>query len=65
MIDSPTWRMADRLAQGCLAERILSHRSDGLSFNAISARLYADHGIEVTGTTIGVWLAQLTEEKAA
>ena len=65
MIDSPTYRMADRLARGHLADRILSLRSEGLSWAAITSRLYADHGIEISAVTAADWHDQLAEEKAA
>lgn len=56
MIDSTTWRMADRLAHGRLEAIIASHRANGLSADAISRRLHADHGIDVAGRTIARWI---------
>ena len=57
MIDTATWRMADRLAHGRLAAIIANQRAAGLSPDAISRRLHADFGIDVTGRTISRWLA--------
>lgn len=57
MIDTATWRMADRLAHGRLEAIIATHRANGLSADAISRRLHADHGIDVTGRTIARWIA--------
>jgi DNA-binding transcriptional MerR regulator len=56
--------MTDRLAGGNLEERIRTLRNEGLSFDAIAARLYAEHQIEVTGTTIRSWAKQLGIEPA-
>jgi intein-encoded DNA endonuclease-like protein len=56
---SPLFRMADRLAGGQLEEALLSMRSAGLSYDEISRRLFADHGIEVTRQTIANWLTSL------
>jgi len=65
VIETPTYRMADRLAQGTLAEQMLALRAAGLSYHQISRRLFADHGIEVTAPTVTIWLAQLEQEAAA
>lgn len=52
---SPHFRMADRLADGKLAEIIARGRAEGLSFDDIARRLYADFGIEVTRQTVANW----------
>lgn len=65
MIDSPTYRMADRLARGHLADEIVTLRRDGVSWAGIASRLYADHGIEVSAVTLADWHDRLTEEQAA
>lgn len=65
VIETPTYRMADRLAQGQLAGHLLALRSAGFSHNRIAAQLLADHGIEITGTTVAVWLTQIEQETAA
>lgn len=55
---TPQYRMADRLTGGILAETLIRYRSEGLSFDAIAARLWADHGIEVSGSTVRNWAIQ-------
>lgn len=62
MIDTATFRMADRLAGGNLADMIRAMREDDLSPDQIAARLYADHRIEVTGRTIARWLPSLVTD---
>lgn len=52
---SPQFRMADRLAGGRLIEIIATSRADGLSFDDISRRLFAEFGIEVTRQTLANW----------
>lgn len=47
--------MADRLAGGSLPAKIRALRDDGLSWEAVAGRLYADHGIEVTAQTLRTW----------
>lgn len=59
MIDTATFRMADRLAGGTLADTIRTLTAEGMSADAISRRLYADHGIDVSGRTIDRWLPVL------
>jgi len=54
-VDSPQFRMADRLAGGKLAETILTLRDEGRSFEEISRRLYGDFGIEASRQTIVRW----------
>lgn len=61
MIETATFRMADRLAGGNLAETIRDLRSEGLSADDISRRLFAELGVEVTGRTIGRWLPTIME----
>lgn len=59
MINTATFRMADRLAGGELAETIRRYRDKGLSPDQISVRLFADHRVEVTGRTVARWLPLL------
>lgn len=47
--------MADRLADGQLADIIAEGRASGLSYDEIGRRLYADFGIEVTRQTLANW----------
>ena len=56
MTASSTWRMADRLCDGRLADIIRDHLADGLSADAIASRLFADCGVEVTGRTVRRWI---------
>ncbi len=53
---SANWRMADRLCDGRLLDIIRDHTTDGLSPDAIASRLFADHGVEVTGRTVRRWI---------
>lgn len=55
-------RMADRLADGKLAEAIGAMKAEGLSYDAIARRLYADHGIEVGARTLAAWARSLGVE---
>lgn len=61
---SAAYRMADRLADGRLAEIIAEQRAAGTSFEAIARQLHADHGIEVSGTTVANWSRALDLEPA-
>ncbi len=58
-IDSPHWRMADRLAGGTLDSILSDYRDRGLSARQVCNRLYAEHGIEVTHPTAAKWLANI------
>ena len=51
--------MADRLAGGNLADTIRTLTDEGLSPDGISRRLFADHGIDVSGRTVARWLPVL------
>lgn len=55
---SPTWRMADLLLGGRLAERISALRAEGNSFEEV-ARLLANEGVRVTSKTVSSWARQL------
>lgn len=59
-IDTPHFRMADRLADGKLDDIIADYAARGLSPRQVCNRLYADHGIEVTHPTAAKWMAALT-----
>lgn len=56
-LDSPHWRMADRLADGKLDTVLADYKARGLSPRQVCNRLYAEHGIEVTHPTAAKWLA--------
>ncbi len=64
MPNTATWRMADRLTGGTLADTIRGYRSQGLSPDQIASRLYAEHGVEVTGRTLRRWLPELADTEA-
>ncbi len=63
MPNTATWRMADRLTGGTLAATIRGYRSEGLTPDQIAARLYADHGVEVTGRTLRRWFTDLFDSE--
>lgn len=63
--NSASYRMADRLTDGKLAELLRVYRGAGDSFQTIARRLFADHGIEVTDQTINNWLVVLDGETVA
>jgi hypothetical protein len=56
---SPNYRMANRLSGGELDHILTTCRDEGLSYNAISAQLFARFGIEVSAPTVGQWLHSL------
>jgi hypothetical protein len=58
-LNSKSYRMADRLTDGRLAEIVARERDSGRSFDAIVRHLYADFGIEVTRQTLSDWAGQL------
>ncbi len=58
-VDSSQFRMADRMAGGKLADIIGALRADGRSYEDVTRRLFADHGIEVTRQTVARWGALL------
>lgn len=56
---SANWRMANRLAGGDLDAKLSRLRARGLSLDRIAGQLAADHGIEVTATTLAKWISAL------
>lgn len=58
--DTSTWRMADRLTDGKLAERIRALRDSGESWRSISRTLWIDHGVDVADVTVADWHRTLT-----
>lgn len=62
---SHTWRMANTLAGGNLAETLRKLDAEGLSLRAIAERIKADHQIDVTHMAIRNWLAVLNDDEAA
>lgn len=53
------------MAGGHLAEVIATGRAEGRSYEEITRRLFADHGIEVSRQTVARWGALLGVDKAA
>lgn len=64
-VASSLYRMANRLAEGHLDEILAEYFAQGLSADAIAARLFADHGIEASRPTIVSWLNALPETTKA
>ena len=62
--NSASYRMADRLTDGTLANLLRGYRSVGDSYQTIARRLFAQHGIEVTDQTINNWIVILENEAA-
>lgn len=63
--DSPNYRMADKLAAGALDSILADLAGQGLSYAGIAARLFADHGIEVSAPTVGAWLRSIEQTETA
>ncbi len=57
MKESAQYRMADRLADGNLAEVLLRLRDEDRSPEDIGRQLYADYGIQVSRPTVSRWIA--------
>lgn len=58
--------MADKLANGSLADIIVARRIHGKEpLERIARDLYADYGIEVTRQTLAKWELALTEQAGA
>lgn len=60
--------MANRLADGKLEKILSRYGAEGLSLRAISERLWDDHRIEVSHSTVASWqslLARTDSEPAA
>lgn len=65
MVDSPRYRMADRLAGGRLTEILSERRAQNQSLEQIVRELYAEYGIEVTRQTLASWVSQIDTSEAA
>lgn len=63
-IKSGAYRMANRLAGGNLDAILRRACENGETLDAISQRLYAEHGIEVTKQTIANWVKPIKEQVA-
>lgn len=64
-VASANYRMADRLVGGRLDGILNGYVNEGLSNNAVARRLFADHQIEVSPTTVAVWLNRRDREAVA
>lgn len=53
--------MADRMADGSLAQIIADRRDAGDSFDQVAKHLYAEHGIDVSGQTVANWTAAMAK----
>lgn len=62
-VDSSLYRMADRITGGDLRAILTGLRASGESFDTISKRLFAEHGVDVTSQTVANWVAAI--ERAA
>jgi hypothetical protein len=56
---SAQFRMADKLAQGRLEALMGSLYGDSGSWEEVSRRLFAEHGITISGQTLRRWAEQL------
>ncbi|HWI02637.1 MAG TPA: hypothetical protein VNT52_02255 [Acidimicrobiales bacterium] len=59
------FRMADKLADGRLVEMMTTLYGETGSWEEVSRRLYAAHGITLSGQTLRRWADQLGIEAAA
>ncbi|HEV2071054.1 MAG TPA: hypothetical protein VGR26_14790 [Acidimicrobiales bacterium] len=59
MVASSNFQMADRLLNGRLREVLGELYLDTRSWEEVSRRLYAEHGVRVTGQTLRRWNAEL------
>jgi intein-encoded DNA endonuclease-like protein len=57
--------LADRLLEGRLAELLTTARQAGESYETIARQLNADHGLDISGTTVRRWFQQLDTEAVA
>lgn len=63
-IESPVFRMADRLVDGRLAEIIVGYHAEGHPAEHISRLMWAEHGVDVSGQTLRRWVPVLVAEAA-
>lgn len=65
MLRSPTYQMANELADGKLAERLTYYREHGVQWDAIANLLRAEHNIWVSGETLRRWHKKLVDTAGA
>lgn len=56
---SGTYRMANQLCGGDLADRLTRLRGEGLSHEQIARTLFVDAQVQVSSRTVGSWLQAL------
>ena len=54
-VETSHWRMADRVLEGRLADTLGTLYRECRSWEAVARRLYADHGLTVSGQTLRRW----------
>lgn len=54
---TPTYRMADRLLDGRLAELVAADRAAGASWDEVARHLYVEGGVELSRDTLRGWFA--------
>lgn len=59
MVASSNFQMADRVLDGQLREVLARLYVDTRSWEEVSRRLYAEHGVRVTGQTLRRWNGEL------
>lgn len=59
MVASSNFQMADRVLDGELERVLTDLYTETRSWEEVSRRLYAEHGIRVTGQTLRRWNADL------
>jgi hypothetical protein len=68
MAKRSTFPLVDRAVGGDLAGRLGAWRDEGLTYEQISRKLHAEHGIDVASTTVYRWCIEqgvATTEPAA
>lgn len=53
------WRLADRVLDGRLAETLTAFYRESRSWEDVARRLYAEHGLTVSGQTLRRWAKEL------
>lgn len=65
MARSPIRDLITRAVGGDLDGTLLALRAEGLTYEQIAFRIYAEHDIEVTGQTIRNWVVAIDTTQAA
>lgn len=64
-VSTSHWRMADRVLNGTLADTLAVLYKESRSWEEVARRLYADHGLTVSGQTLRRWAKELGLGEAA